>query len=273
MPKERKKRVNLYVPHTAEFKVEEMTDEEAGKLLKALLAYSIHGSDTTFDDRFMRSAFNELKSAEKENAEAYKEECERRSEAAKEREEEKRRLKELETAQQPQQTTTTTSVDAVPQEPQQTTTTTDRIGKDRIGKDIYNITGDARAREDKPPEWEDKALKGLTDENVKAEIRKWLKYKRERIECPTPMQVEAIVELMNENIKKFGSQAVVKRLKEDRSSGYRGIVWDKLERNKAAPKKSGSTMAQREFDEKAEKERRIRAMFAEGAKIDGKDGG
>ena len=57
--------------------IERLTDEEAGRLIKALFHYSTDGIVPSFDDRFMDLAFSMFKSAIDRDSAAYDRKCER----------------------------------------------------------------------------------------------------------------------------------------------------------------------------------------------------
>lgn len=65
--------------------IERLTDEEAGKILKALYAYSTGGEITTFEDRFLDLAFGVFRAMIDRDAQAYEDKCERNKAAAKKR--------------------------------------------------------------------------------------------------------------------------------------------------------------------------------------------
>ena len=71
-----------YFHHNA--MIEHLTDEQAGRLYKALLIYGDEGEETYFDDdRTCELAFIILKGEIDRNFERYAEICEKRSEAGK----------------------------------------------------------------------------------------------------------------------------------------------------------------------------------------------
>lgn len=57
--------------------IERLTDEEAGRLIKALFRYSTDGIVPSFDDRFMDLAFSMFKAAIDRDSAAYERKCER----------------------------------------------------------------------------------------------------------------------------------------------------------------------------------------------------
>lgn len=63
----------------------EMTDEEVGKLVNAIMKYDMTGEDTDFKDRSLRSVFRHMKKQCDANNEKYKERCKQNSKNAKKR--------------------------------------------------------------------------------------------------------------------------------------------------------------------------------------------
>ncbi|MBQ3330067.1 MAG: hypothetical protein IJG87_02690 [Ruminococcus sp.] len=79
-----------YFHHSA--LIRHLTDEQAGRLYKALLLYGDEGTEPDFsDDQTCALAFIVLKGEIDLNFEKYAEVCENRSKAAKEREAKKRK--------------------------------------------------------------------------------------------------------------------------------------------------------------------------------------
>ena len=82
-----------YFHHSA--MINHLTDEQAGRLYKALLKYGDEEIETDFeDDRSCALAFIVLKGEVDLNFERYAEACENRSKEAKEREAKKRKIRE-----------------------------------------------------------------------------------------------------------------------------------------------------------------------------------
>ena len=99
---------------------EKMTDEDVGKITKALLLLDSQGIRTPFDDNMILDIiYSQFAAVVERNRARYEEACERKSEAAKRRE--------------AQKTTIVTNLHNCD----------DRIGEDKIGED--------RIREDVPP--------------------------------------------------------------------------------------------------------------------------
>ena len=71
-------------------------------------------------------------------------------------------------------------------------------------------------------------------EPVKAEMEKWLKYKKERKESYKPMGLQSLLTQVRGKEHEYGIQPVVDVIELSMSNQWRGIIWDKI---KAADKK------------------------------------
>ena len=70
--------------------LEDFTDEEAGKILKGLLAYANRGEEFETEDRAMRCLFKTIQANIDRNNDKYEERCERNRQIALEREKKKK---------------------------------------------------------------------------------------------------------------------------------------------------------------------------------------
>jgi hypothetical protein len=77
---------------------DDLTDEETGKVMKAIFDYRLYGAIPEFGDRMLNIPFNALKRMMDDDFDAYKEKCKKNAENAKKRalEEAKRALAEEE---------------------------------------------------------------------------------------------------------------------------------------------------------------------------------
>lgn len=82
-----KKEKSSFVVHYSKANqvVDELTDEEAGALFKALINYEIHGEPHEFSDRCLRMIYKSMCFDLDENRKKYKETCERREESIRKR--------------------------------------------------------------------------------------------------------------------------------------------------------------------------------------------
>ena len=102
---------------------QKMSDEDVGKITKALLLLDSEGVDTTFEDNpILDIIYSQFSTTVERNREKYDESCQRKSEAAKRRE--------------AQKTTTFTTLHNCDDKSGVDKSGVDRIGKDRIGKDV-----------------------------------------------------------------------------------------------------------------------------------------
>ncbi|MBQ7542113.1 MAG: hypothetical protein IJT44_07470 [Clostridia bacterium] len=70
---------NFLLPKGKYRSIQHMNDDEAGKLFKAVYCYAVTGEPDTreiFGDRFLCTAFEEIKDYIDSNEERYKERCE-----------------------------------------------------------------------------------------------------------------------------------------------------------------------------------------------------
>lgn len=65
--------------------ISELTDEDAGKLFKAIFYYSLDGIEPEFDDKYLRLVFAPQRNAINIDKEKYLKEVEQKREAAKEK--------------------------------------------------------------------------------------------------------------------------------------------------------------------------------------------
>lgn len=237
-----KQRKNLLVPHGVKYKLDEMTDAEAGKLFKALVEYSISGEEAEFEDRFLRSTFKECAQADKENELAYQQECDRRSKAALEREEVKRLQKAQEGIKSTtvksaaQESTKSTAVQSVALCGTNSTTGTDKSRLDENRLDIKEKDPKGSQKKGGEPPSPTPDLSGIEDETLRAKTAEWLKYKEERREKYKNTGLKSFIAQVKNNAEKCGAEAVCRVIEDSMSSGYKGVMWDRLKRINSPPK-------------------------------------
>ena len=66
------------------------------------------------------------------------------------------------------------------------------------------------------------------DDDVKEEVEKWLKYKKERKDKYTEIGFRSLLTKIEKNCNEFGNDAVIDVIENSIVSGYQGIIWDKL---------------------------------------------
>ena len=67
-------------------------------------------------------------------------------------------------------------------------------------------------------------------EQVKGMLKDWIQYKRERRESYKPSGLKSLVTTATRYEKSVGAEAVCKVISDSMSSGYKGIMWDRLNR-------------------------------------------
>lgn len=75
----------MLIHHDFERMFDMLTDEECGKLLKAVLRYDKYGEDTFFEDRSLRLCYVRIIDCLDKNRTKYEETCRKREESAKKR--------------------------------------------------------------------------------------------------------------------------------------------------------------------------------------------
>lgn len=60
------------------------------------------------------------------------------------------------------------------------------------------------------------------------EVEKWLKYKKERRESYKPTGLQALISEIQNNVSRYGEQAVIGLIEKCMASNWRGIIFDKL---------------------------------------------
>ena len=78
----------------------------------------------------------------------------------------------------------------------------------------------------KPPESDLNAFEG----RLREAVEEWLRYKHERREDYKPVGRKSLLSQIASNAKEYGDEAVADVIRESMSSGYKGIVFDRLAR-------------------------------------------
>ena len=196
--------------------IEALPAEQAGKLIKAICAYSFSGIEPEIDDPAINAVFLMIRSKLDEDAEAYKEEVKRRSEAGK-KGMSKRWGKEPIT----NNNTVITNNNSVKHG---ITNITDSVSVSVSvsDKDINNTP--------KPPTETEAVSSSDLSEPLKAKIMEWLAYKRERREAYKPTGLKSLLTEVKRHETESGTDAVVNLVGECMANGWRGIIWERLTR-------------------------------------------
>ena len=75
----------------------------------------------------------------------------------------------------------------------------------------------------------DDALEGREiPEPIKAELRKWFQYKKERREAYKPTGLQSFLSTVEKKCAMYGVEDIASLIEESMSNGWRGIIWERL---------------------------------------------
>ena len=77
-------------------------------------------------------------------------------------------------------------------------------------------------------------------------VKDWLSYKKEKRQTYKPTGLKTLLTQIKQHAEKYGDKAVIDLIHESMSSNYQGIIFDRLSKARAAPKKQN--FQQREYD-------------------------
>lgn len=192
-----------------------MDDVEAGLLFKALMAYAQYGEVRPLTG-LSAFAFQVIRPRIDKDAENYAEKCRKSAYAAYVRDTQRRQETPLE-----YEVWCSQLSDDIGRYPTTTTTTTTTA----TAASAEGSTGRAAAE---PPPVEYGEF--LFSPQVKAAIEEWLRYKAERREQYTATGLRSLLAQIHGNINRWGENAVLALIGECMAAGYRGIVFDRLEK-------------------------------------------
>ena len=98
------------------------------------------------------------------------------------------------------------------------------------------------SKEGDPPKVEEMGYSPELSETVKD----WLSYKKEKRQNYKPTGLKTLLTQIKQHAEKYGDKAVIDLIHESMSSNYQGIIFDRLSKARAAPKKQN--FQQREYD-------------------------
>lgn len=87
-------------------------------------------------------------------------------------------------------------------------------------------------------------------DSVKAKIREWVAYKRERREPYKPTGFKSLLSEVYRHEQESGAAAVVTLINECMSNGWRGIIWDRLNKPVQQTSRSGTSEKIHSFEER-----------------------
>ena len=98
------------------------------------------------------------------------------------------------------------------------------LGKSSLGKGSVDNTPLPPQGEETPDVEE---LFGYNEFLLEA-VKDWFTYKKQRKEKYQPVGMKSLLTMIQNNVSKYGEDAVVEVIRESMGSGYKGILWDKL---------------------------------------------
>lgn len=98
------------------------------------------------------------------------------------------------------------------------------------------------SKEGDPPKVEEMGYSPELSETVKD----WLSYKKEKRQNYKPTGLKTLLTQIKQHADKYGDKAVIDLIRESMSSNYQGIIFDRLSKSRAAPKKT--VFPQRNYD-------------------------
>ena len=72
------------------------------------------------------------------------------------------------------------------------------------------------------------------------EVERWLKYKKERRENYKPTGLQALISEIQNNVNRYGEQAVIDLIRKCMAANWRGIIFDKLKQPTMPPQYQGN---------------------------------
>ena len=103
------------------------------------------------------------------------------------------------------------------------------------GENIINISKAKKTEKEKERE-ELKIIRNsfIFTGQVGYAVDDWIKYKTEKKQHYKPQGLKSLLSQIQNNVTTYGSEAVTKTITESMASNYQGIVWDKLERSRGS---------------------------------------
>ena len=208
--------------------ISEMPDEDAGRLIKALLAYS-EGEDVGDDLGQVRFVFRMMAAQIDRDKKSYADKCERMRKNA-----EKRWKKE-------------SDADAceICQGEEEGKEEGEREGKEeREGKREGEREEEGERKEEEEGKGEEitplysplgkhtqgEGVADTFDEPLRSAVIQWLEYKREKRQSYKPQGLSVLIDKIHKAARKHGDRAVAEIIHESMACNYQGIMWDRIGR-------------------------------------------
>lgn len=205
--------------------LEDLTDEQVGKLLRALFKYEINDTLPEFTDKELKIAFKFIKVHLDNDREKYKDTCIKRKQNIEKR-----------------WNTKNTNVNNCIQNIQEYTNDTDNdnVNDNDSDTDIYKkesikekgdgeINSPTPLKEKKSKQTEYMKLvqaSGLSTK-VQEQVIEWLEYKKWKY---TEVGLKSLLTTVAKNVDSYGESAVCAVIVESMGNMWQGICWDKLSR-------------------------------------------
>lgn len=186
----------------------ELSDAECGRLFKACLVYGKTGATPELRGN-ERYVWPGIKSQIDRDAEKYKRRCEKNSKNINIR-------------------WNTNEYERIPIDTKDTKEKEKAKAKEKAKekeKDIQNIPPKSPQGETKP---EDALAERKIPEPIKAELRKWFQYKKERREIYKPTGLLSFLSTVEKKCVMYGEEDIINLIEESMSNGWRGIIWERL---------------------------------------------
>lgn len=90
--------------------------------------------------------------------------------------------------------------------------------------------------------------KSELSDSVKSMLKDWIQYKRERREGYKPAGLKSLVTTATRYEKNVGADAVCEVIRKSMSSGYKGIVWDRLDNRAPVKENKFNNYSQNDYD-------------------------
>lgn len=202
-----------------------LSPEKAYEVISGIVSFCLSGNPPTFNDPMQelvcKVIFNRLKS----DKDKYQKTCERRRENGSKggrpknqtvKEKSKKTKWFLEKAKKP-------DIDI-----ESDTDIESDIDID-IDTDIESDTDNIPPKSPQGDKRPDDVFEGRSiPEPIKAEVRKWLEYKKERRETYKPTGLLSFLSTVEKKCAMYGEEDIVDLIEESMSNGWRGIIWDHL---------------------------------------------
>ena len=192
--------------------LEPFTDAERGRIMTAMLSYSIFGEIPVFEgnEKFI---WPTIKAQIDRDAEAYQKRCERNRANGSKGGRPKNQTDNAETE----------KTERFSEEPKKanTNTNTNTNTKSNNKKDSHTLFQSLISAYNIP-------------ENLRAKMAEWITYKTERKEPYKEQGMKSLLRQIENNCLQYGDQAVCDLIDESMASGWKGIIFDRLKQNNAS---------------------------------------